>query len=1487
LLFVVLVATAGKVAAVTDTFNASGTWVAPAGVTSVIVEAWGGGGGGHDGSNAGDYGGGGGGGGAYASSVVTVTPGNSYAITIGAGGANGTPGNNGGATSFDGSTVVAAGGRGAGSTTGGGTGGTIAASTGTIRFAGCNGGNGATNTAGTGEAGGGGGGSPTAAGSCSNGGNGAGRSSGGAGGTGEGTGGDGGVRGPNATASTAPGGGGGGGSERSQSTGTAGAAGRVVLTYTLPGGGCTSSTVGIDTVVVCTGNDTLTIPAGVSVVRYLLVAGGGGGGGIGTGNEDGAGGGGAGGVLAGTGFAVTAGNYNVVVGSGGAAGTGTSNGGNGGDSTFSTLTAIGGGGGAREGGVDGNDGGSGGGGSDNNNGGSGTPGQGNDGGNGNNNDGGGGGGGAGGVGQPGTSATGGDGGPGIVDDITGVSVTYGGGGGGGADQGGPGGAGGAGGGATAPTGRGPGVDGTANTGGGGSGATGSNSGAAFNGGAGGSGVVVIRYKTPGLVAEYRLDELSWNGTPGEVLDSSPNGLNGTAIASAIPIPARVCNGARLNIPPAPLTDYIEVPDDPLLDITTALTVTAWVNPSAYPASGLMTVLSKDTNYEFHITSTGQVNWWWNTGAAALTTGAGAVPLNTWTHIAITFALGQQIIYVNGVPVATGTDGAALFTNNLPLQIGEDQGFGGGSRRWRGLIDEVQVHDRTLSAGEVVTIMNTTRPCLSSVDHYYVQHAASGVNCQAENITITAHDINHVATNAESRIITITAARVAGAAGNRGDFALVAGTGVFNNGAADDGVATYAFGTSEVQVVLAYKNTWVQTVNMDVTDGTATDTSGTASADAGYNQDLSFVPAGFRIVDAGNNTIPNQVAGVTDGPFYLQAIQTGAGGCTTPGPCTGVCTVPSAFGNGASVDVDLAFSCDNPTTCQAGQQVSIVNSGSTAIAANPATGVTAWTTKTLLFGANGQAAFDMVYPDVGALSLHTQYDIPLQDGSPSGNLMTGQSNSFVVSPFDFAIASTAPNEIKRTSDGFVNPGASTATDVPFFIRAGDDFTVTVTAVNQSGAATPNYGQEIAPESVLLTSNLVGGLGLTNNPALTNPSSFGAFSNGTATGTTFSWGEVGIITLTPSVGDGNYLGAGDVTGTPSGNVGRFVPFDFAVTRNAPLFDAGCSVAGKDAFTYIGEPFVYQTAPVITVTARNSAGGTTQNYSGDFFRITSTSLTGKSYTAATGSLILTGVPGTDPVIRYNGDGIAAPPPPAAGVGTLTFSAGTGLKFTRSTPIVAFDADIALAINVADEDSTVVALIDGVAGVNPIQFGQATAGNGILFSGTTVTAGKTPREMRFGRLRMFNASGTSRLALPLRVQAEFYTTNGFVANGDDSCTSFSGSDNAMAFVPSTNLVACETAVVPSGALTLTDGQAGAIQLAAPGIGNDGSVDLKINLGAAAGNTCTTVGGASAPATFTLLDYLQGNWGGSASWDQDPSARATFGIYNNAAEFLYLQENY
>jgi len=75
----------------TDTFANPGTtsWTAPTGVTQVTVKVWGAGGGGGGGGvdNAGA--GGGGGSGGYSSSVLTVVPGTSYSITIGAGGAGG------------------------------------------------------------------------------------------------------------------------------------------------------------------------------------------------------------------------------------------------------------------------------------------------------------------------------------------------------------------------------------------------------------------------------------------------------------------------------------------------------------------------------------------------------------------------------------------------------------------------------------------------------------------------------------------------------------------------------------------------------------------------------------------------------------------------------------------------------------------------------------------------------------------------------------------------------------------------------------------------------------------------------------------------------------------------------------------------------------------------------------------------------------------------------------------------------------------------------------------------------------------------------------------------------------------------------------------------------------------------------------------------------------------------------------------------------
>jgi len=143
-----------------EEFSESDTFIVPETVTKITVQAWGGGGAGGGSTNAGGWrarGGAGGGGGAYASSTLTVEPGQELQVVVGAGG-TGVAGDDGnpGSPSFVGPTtapddalVRAAGGSGgtgntAGGSPEGGAGGTVGDSIGQTRIAGGDGGDGAT-----------------------------------------------------------------------------------------------------------------------------------------------------------------------------------------------------------------------------------------------------------------------------------------------------------------------------------------------------------------------------------------------------------------------------------------------------------------------------------------------------------------------------------------------------------------------------------------------------------------------------------------------------------------------------------------------------------------------------------------------------------------------------------------------------------------------------------------------------------------------------------------------------------------------------------------------------------------------------------------------------------------------------------------------------------------------------------------------------------------------------------------------------------------------------------------------------------------------------------------------------------------------------------------------------------------------------------------------------------------------------------------------
>lgn len=229
---------------------------------------------------------------------------------------------------------------------------------------------------------------------------------------------------------------------------------------------------------------------------------------------------------------------------------------------------------------------------------------------------------------------------------------------------------------------------------------------------------------PAPVALYRFDETQWTGQVGEVKNTFSTSLYG-----------RARNGASTNnIDPALSPDmsnmgtcgygefvasqnqYVNVPHDPQLSFTDQLTVSAWVYPNDYPNSGLMSIVSKDGNYEFHLDSSGRVYWYWEIqgGGYDVLTSTKSIPKNQWSHITVRYnksgAPQRQSIFINGQLDSSSNRNDTLAINDRPLQIGQDQNFAG--RAFDGFIDEVQIFSQALSNAQILQLYRQRHPCSS-------------------------------------------------------------------------------------------------------------------------------------------------------------------------------------------------------------------------------------------------------------------------------------------------------------------------------------------------------------------------------------------------------------------------------------------------------------------------------------------------------------------------------------------------------------------------------------------------------------------------------------------------------------------------------------------------------------------------------------------------------------------------------------------------------
>jgi hypothetical protein len=195
----------------------------------------------------------------------------------------------------------------------------------------------------------------------------------------------------------------------------------------------------------------------------------------------------------------------------------------------------------------------------------------------------------------------------------------------------------------------------------------------------------------GLVAAYGFEETSGN----TVADASGKGNHGT-IREATRI-AKGRYGQALQFDG--VNDWVTIKDSPSLDLSTSMTLEAWVNPQSQ--AGEKALIAKEQsggavygllNADANVPAAGIYD-----GQYHVLPGQNQLPVNEWTHLVVTYDGQYGRLYMNGVEVAKGAEKSLIQASNGELRIGGNSTWGA---YFKGLIDEVRIYNRALTAAEV-------------------------------------------------------------------------------------------------------------------------------------------------------------------------------------------------------------------------------------------------------------------------------------------------------------------------------------------------------------------------------------------------------------------------------------------------------------------------------------------------------------------------------------------------------------------------------------------------------------------------------------------------------------------------------------------------------------------------------------------------------------------------------------------------------------------
>ena len=213
----------------------------------------------------------------------------------------------------------------------------------------------------------------------------------------------------------------------------------------------------------------------------------------------------------------------------------------------------------------------------------------------------------------------------------------------------------------------------------------------------------------GLVAAYKFNE----GNGRIVNDTSGNGITGFIFGATWT--TRGETGYALGFDGS--SDYVDLGNPPLLQITGSMTCSAWVEAAANLANDGQIVAKSNDAAGWQLKTSRDTGP--QTFAVAISSGSGRVQrysktirsLNVWYYVTGVYdaAAGTLDIYVNGVldnGILRGAIPASQVDAPVNANIGKRTSVHGGGYCFNGIIDNVRIYNQALSQAEIQADMNT-------------------------------------------------------------------------------------------------------------------------------------------------------------------------------------------------------------------------------------------------------------------------------------------------------------------------------------------------------------------------------------------------------------------------------------------------------------------------------------------------------------------------------------------------------------------------------------------------------------------------------------------------------------------------------------------------------------------------------------------------------------------------------------------------------------